>query len=520
MPPLRIPDVAPVSTDRSAPPFRLVRHILHRRDEDIKRRLGCQGDEELQVIEALAPSTLRDLGIRRRAKQRALVAIMATVGLRVGVVARLRVSDYLPSYEFRDGSGEVGPALRIAPKKHAHHGLRRAKGLGEHEARFIEALLSLNDKLYREYGDGGLPSDAFLFAGSCKRPCHAPANEALSRLLRGGGRQRPVLPRCAPHEVDEAQEPDRIGYSAHTLRHRAFQDIRRAAEKRLQAEGIGGISPEAVVAAALDHAIPGDALGYADMSSEQGRERWGRFGIEAASREMWTEAGARWVPDEKRFRRAIRSRNALSQAHFQSREAIESSHRIIRRKGEGVTQADVALFLQQLDEERRVVSQLRDVNEEVRRLRSDPSTFVVLPDSAPRDAEVVDLDAVEREVAHGAPAPMLGGNPVRDWVTVKELAGALDVEPPTVRRWVTGALPHKRGHPRNPWERDAIPVDESRGSRRRRIWLGGIKPTALTNHQVKDLEGICCRWPREQKWSPEDCQAPLRLPPSVRGSDA
>jgi hypothetical protein len=99
-------------------------------------------------------------------------------------------------------------------------------------------------------------------------------------------------------------------------------------------------------------------------------------------------------------------------------------------------------------------------------------------------------------------------------VTVTELAHIFRVSTATARRWTTGAgLPHRAGHPGNPWEADAIPVDDSLGVRQRRIVVADIKASALSTEQQQLLFELTCRWP--DGWSRSDAAAPLVLPPGL-----
>lgn len=119
-PPIQPPSVAPNTTDRSAPPLRLVRRVLHELDVDIKRRLGCIDGDELAAIAAMSDTALRETAVFHRVKNRAVLALLATVGMRVRALAEMRFSDYDPAHRFPDENGTVGPAIRIRPAKSLH----------------------------------------------------------------------------------------------------------------------------------------------------------------------------------------------------------------------------------------------------------------------------------------------------------------------------------------------------------------------------------------------------------------
>ena len=83
----------------------------------------------------------------------------------------------------------------------------------------------------------------------------------------------------------------------------------------------------------------------------------------------------------------------------------------------------------------------------------------------PREPQI-DLDQLTPSTHPHNPAPT--ADPVRDWITVKELCAIADVERPTACFWLN-AIHLPRGD-RRPWQPDAIPVDNSLGRSYRRIY--------------------------------------------------
>jgi len=72
-------------------------------------------------------------------------------------------------------------------------------------------------------------------------------------------------------------------------------------------------------------------------------------------------------------------------------------------------------------------------------------------------------------------------------------------------------LPHPAGDPRNPWEPASAPVDVSLGARRRRIWVGGLKPSFIRSEtQRARLAHLLAQPPKG--WSDKHVNAPLELP--------
>jgi hypothetical protein len=402
-----------------------------------------------------------------------------------------------------DGSGESGPAIRIAPAKTEHPDLFRWKHLGDQEAELVEVRLLIQRRLYTEYETNGwlrprpraMPEDWYIFAGTIIHPCRRPNPQTVSR--RTGGSIKQEL-RLAQGVASTSLKSPALRRSAHRLRRRSYQDIKRAAEKRLEADGIRGVSADAVVHAAHDRDIPSDSLGYADISSEAGREKWARFGIRAASVQLWTREGASLVPDASRFEAALRGAIALEAAHAQAYERLAEHNRDIQRKGAQIERVDIAVLLAAMDEESRLRRKLSEASTAVERLRDDPATYVELPDDDDPGAESVDLDEIESRVRGKRAMADRPTHGLRDWVTVVEFADALGIGPATARRWVTGKLPHPDGDPRNPWDAENVPVDESRGPKRRRISLQGIRPGSISEAQRESLEARTHHWPMEQ----------------------
>src|SRR5205085_1908248 len=103
------------------------------------------------------------------------------------------------------------------------------------------------------------PRDWFLFAGSVARLDRRPSGQGISQFLggMGGNSSLPLLPRFDdPGNMNPRLR--RLGYSAHTLRHFAHQNIRQAAQERLEATGERRVSGQSVADAVLDHNVRED----------------------------------------------------------------------------------------------------------------------------------------------------------------------------------------------------------------------------------------------------------------------
>ena len=153
---------------------------------------------------------------------------------------------------------------------------------------------------------------------------------------------------------------------------------------------------------------------------------------------------------------------------------------------------------------------------QIHKLLDDPDKLIPVPDSWSEEQLRAHVEAFEKAITRiptrPKPRAQRQPNPVRDWVTIGELANVLGVSYPTAARWARGEhLPHPDGDPRNPWQRDSIPVDISLGERSRRIWTGGINPAAIrTDIQQSRLAEIVAQPPKG--WTEKRVNAPLTLP--------
>jgi hypothetical protein len=152
-------------------------------------------------------------------------------------------------------------------------------------------------------------------------------------------------------------------------------------------------------------------------------------------------------------------------------------------------------------------------------LRLNELTWVRVPDGV--EVDEVDFSKLEADVLGHVDSDRpshLEVLRIRDWVTVKELAGLLRVNVSTVNRWLQGEhLPTKRW--KRPWNADAIPVCKNAGGSFRRIWIPGVNASLFsTELQQRRLDEVLARWPNEQGWGPsgrgtDRCRKPLELPP-------
>ena len=413
LPRLRPPRVAPVSTKQPGTALHVIRRVLREYDQDVRHRLGAvEGEEETEAIERLSTVELWHAHVWRPMKYRLIVALLAVTGIRIGSLVALRLRHYEPRHRFADGT--EGPALYVTELKGYHPDFGRWKGITSREAAMIESFALVNRRLYTERVPtrGGVSarilkeprpmvSDPYLITPTTWHPDERSNTTAISRALRGGSAQRALLPLHTAEEI--AQEPGLafVGQSAHCLRRASEQLVAPATADQLGRDGIAHVPAQAIADAVLDREnIRLDPYGYADISSETGRERWGRYGIAAASAWLWTDRGARKWPDLERYRQLLYREGDLLEALAVEEETLARLRKeaVARPRA---TQEDVVSLIDGIQSKADREGQLREVRGERERVVSDRSTWESVPDDheLPATASAKEaLSEVEREV--------------------------------------------------------------------------------------------------------------------------
>jgi integrase len=248
-----------VHTDRTAPPLLLVRRTLKGLTAEIDRRSQLR----------------RGSGLMRLLRKRLLLALLAVTGMRIGALWAISPRDYDPAHRFPDG--EIGPALRIYPGKTLASGDGRWKALPAEVAAWLEHYLDYVD--IDRHSEGPFwPSDHKW--GRAMHP------KSLFAVVAGDqtGTVRPLLPR---------EETPEYGYSPHTLRHLAEQLAYEVGHDYLgeHSEARAFITPQVLSEALLDHELSSDHLGYKDLDTPEGRERWARVAGLGLWEYLWGRQG-------------------------------------------------------------------------------------------------------------------------------------------------------------------------------------------------------------------------------------
>jgi integrase len=460
-------------TDRSAPPLLLVRQALRGLDGEVRRRSLTKKGRET---------------IRRMMRKRLLLALLATTGARVGAIARARVCDYDPRHRFP--TGDTGPALRIFPGKTMAASTARWKALPEEVAAWLEETIQFFE----------LSGTQTLWLSDQKKEAPMTAN-GVADMIAGDPSSgvAPLLPR--------ADQPRR-GYTAHTLRHLAEQLAYEVGHDYLQEypDARAFITPQVIADALLDHAIGSDHLGYKDISTEEGRERWARVGAAGLWEYVWGDRGARKVPDVERM---IRARDCLLELQAETTAthariaALREQRRGLEQRGldenAPPTTDELVRLLFRLST---IAGAVDEEHEELERLQRAQfaaeteselarTTLVPLADDAP-------MPELDEQLSPATPSD--GANderePVRDWLTVAEAAHSFGVSEPTMRRWFRGELPHAEGDPRNPWQPTEVEaVIERRSTRKQRLVVSRLDRSRIAPEVMRTIKTFLTQLP-------------------------
>jgi hypothetical protein len=519
-PPPRIPDAPQADTDTSSPPLRLVRLKAQELDAEVGTKLKAPTvGAELEAVRSCSTDRLCNGGIWELLRFRALFLLTFVIGGRSGAVCELRRRDLVAEHVGRDG--RVGPAVALRPGKIVHELEVHWKPIPPELFKRIEVFRIATDRILAESPKYAARrarlverDDAdtrALFPKSLSQP-NGPLGQGAFRLqLNGklGGARH-------PHRFGLLR-PDGRGYSPHSLRACGMQAVRNAGHKYCETHE-PGLSPHAIYEALVDHKLPDDPYGYLGTNTLAGRERLSKIGAQLAWDMLTGNDGARTQRDHDAYRVALERRSVLAAEHARVQAAIDDTLNASPTRGRQATDKLVAVM--SLHEERdRVRERLSDLDRQLDRLRNDPSTRICVPDSI-LDEEIVDrFKEIEKELGPSSarrdstrelPAP------VRDWLALKEVALVTGYSYQQVCRWARGeSLPYPDGDPRNPWSTHPLPVDSSRGPRRKRVPVGALNSAFVSTPQQKScLAEVLSGYP--QRWARTDCTTPLVFPcPSV-----
>jgi integrase len=433
----------PADSDRRAPSLRAVRLALRDLDRTVK---------EMQKTAYGRRNMSQPL------RNRALLGVFLTLGGRRGAIMALKRRDFV---RFHRSEGSEGPAILLRPGKTLHHDHVRAKFLPLELGEWVHEWI--------EYAGTHDDPDAPLWvrtAGSREPLKENTVGVLIPRLLADYMPDR----RCSPHTLRHLCE--KLAF------HAGMDWLEENRDLILSNEGLSGMptSPQQLADALLDHAFGKVQDVYKDMNSERARETWARIAAEGVWSLIWGEKGAPKGPDAELV---CEAQSKLSDSGAGRRRANEELRCLEARKKAARQQAidtagsgDVGLTLKAMleldalgDEVAEAISTLAEAEMAFERaqhgLKEARSTRVALPDEDPVPTEIV--GEVELPTISGATESLSNESYRRDRVTVREfhwaLSGGSFISEPTLRRWVAGKLPYRRGDRRNIWDPPRKPGD-------------------------------------------------------------
>lgn len=556
VPPLRMPLADAASgLDTQGPRPELLRHRWAEQTAEIRRRLRvAPGEDELAALERLPASCLLHRGLFGLLRDRVVLGLMVVTAGRRKAIADLRLSDYVREHIGPAPDYRVSPVLLLRPRKSLPANIVRPKPIPIEFAEMLDVYLAFlrraaavrkSDQPHRRphLRPEAIPDD-FPLIVSGAATFRALGAHGLGILCSGimpsgkangcGGR-RPLIVRESGMNADLSPEQrEWVGYNATAYRHTGSQLAERAGElweKEHPAGGSRAQIPPALYASALqDQKPPGDPLRatYGDKNVESAYEILSGRAIEGIWRLLTTREGARKRINADAYARAWRRCRELERELASIRERADRIYReagplgSVRRQLAYLTSA-MKLLVQTLDYATRLGEELAREEARLKDLRYDERLWECVPDDAAPRSDYVDIEKLEQELARVSPDDADEGcpPPVRDWLTAREFAEVRGIGArSTVARWLNGQnLPARRQD--RPWEREAIPVDDSLGANYRRIWVGGVNPAFWRTELIEARRDAClAKWPREQGWRDGNeparrCLAPLALPSSM-----
>lgn len=488
---------------RPAPTLLHIRRVWRWWADRVRERYGAGLLELPARLAEISDTQLRHRG-PRLLKNLLILTLFLLSGGRLRAISKLTRGDFEPARLLRDGT--TAPALLLRPGKRTDSSIIRPKVLPPEAAALVSAWLIVAE---RHYGWPTKSSDPLIPGlGPRKAMAYGSYRKALmgdygAKFARGA-----IVPmhfETLGKRIADCEDAELCGYGPHTLRRFADQTARQAAKDWVAANP-GPADEHDIAEVLLDHRILKDPYGYAGISSEEGREHYGRIAIAGIWRLLTTDDGARKAIDGPSLRAALRERTALETELARLRRHIDREHEEIRAAPLTAARRtrDVGLLVEivsrqaelsrTVDAERRMTDRLSALEREIDRLKHDPGGRVALPDDASAEATTVTAEIIELEETG---IRSIRGRPVRrlrDWLTAKEFADWYGVGEATVRRWLRG-LGIRRGDPSAPWEPDDIPVVEI-SARRRVVLVDKIKPTCVTDvGRLDALEERLATWP-------------------------
>jgi integrase len=378
---------APADTNRDAMSLRLVRLRLQLLTEEINTsRRTAKGREKLFQL-------LRD---------RAMIAVMANLGLRRGAFNRLSVGDVIADYSF--AGGEHGPAIVPRPGKTLSKHLKRPKG--------IPMVLFEWITEYCEWAgiasEDGCP--LWLPNKSQRRKSREPlSDDAISQIVRSRfSAKEPAAgmpPETRPLQRAYLDEHDGRAYSPHQLRH--------LAEQLAFVVGLDWIEANRSTLLESNLGLPSNPQVFPDALLDHRMESMGAL-KDAESRQLETQ------------------------------DQFDDIEMTLARQGESMDMKEIVLLQSRQTSLGRKLVQLASATDQAEKSLTDAlSRQVPVPDSlTSAELEALNAEAVlvpADETVADVEEELVA---VREWASLEEfhwaLGGSPAVSMQTIRRWARG----------------------------------------------------------------------------------
>jgi hypothetical protein len=330
---------------------------------------------------------MKNCGVWRLARTRAMLGLLICLGGRRGAICRLQRGDLVRDHVGPDG--HRGPAITLRPGKVHHEQAIHWKPIPDGLLRIIDMYLLLTDILItgtdehrKGRGRRRRPApgqEAPLFIGQLTYPERALWAGSLYQTLVGhkGYPKHKLKPR-----TPLIPEGDGSGYSPHSLRRAALQATRVAATEYCRNNECP-VTPEGISAALLDHIMPSDRYGYADVNTPAGRETWSRVAIELNWQMLTSELGARKAVDRERIAACAQRLKWLQTEALQQQRLIDDALDQARRTR--LTAETGVLIHRATDRKADLRAEIDKLEREIHHLSHDPAARVAVPDDVPDD---------------------------------------------------------------------------------------------------------------------------------------
>jgi integrase len=509
--------------DAPTPSVEVVRAVLEHLDGRVARPfMRRYGLTDLELVERDdaeqldAPRDwLRRQGIVGTARDRAMLAVIATLGTRAAAIRALDVSDFTADYRLPASIDGFVPArlgaLRIRGLK-GHPD--RVKVLPEAATVRVETWLWIyrrclrNNGMTLTAGDPLFPGRRLTAAGRPVRPERYSRGAFHNRFTghAAGARKTSTIAlvpqnplavgktarQLALQGIDPEREEIWRGAGPHGVRRFADRCVYDHADRYFQANpDLRRVSAMALKEALLDHAnIGDDPLGYTGLADQDARRNLTCIASHVIADAIWSDLALRRGPDERHLREAYLVIKGLQQHLFGAEDQLRRHDDRI-----SVLPQDASLSIREVH--------ARDVlTDRVSTLRYDIASWQQRAAELEHERNWIALPAGQQRVDPKHLRSTILDEPdpperVRDWVTGVELRRLFGRSAETIRRWSDPATSDRS----RPWPSRAAPIVEL-DQRTRLYWIPGFRPEMLNDPDIQhELHELLRRWPTGSEWS-------------------